>query len=114
MEQSRTAPAAANRLPGQIDQVPAKKADQRYLGPASGQRPAGGGCKRYFLQDAGKICHRDSRKLEQDLEDAIAGMAARLGLRKLPLLPSRQTVHLMAKAAVAVYESAVENQREPE
>ena len=54
------------------------------------------------------------RKLEHDLEDAIAGVLTHLGLRKLPLLPSRQTMHLMAKAAVAVYESAVENQREPE
>jgi len=31
-----------------------------------------------------------------------------MGLRKLPLLPSRHTMHLMAKAAVAVYEAAVE------
>jgi len=28
---------------------------------------------------------------------------------RLPLLPSQQTMHLMAKAAVAVYEAAVEN-----
>jgi hypothetical protein len=50
-------------------------------------------------------------KLERELEKAIAGVMARFGLRRLPLLPSRQTMHLMAKAAVAVYESAVENQR---
>jgi hypothetical protein len=50
------------------------------------------------------------RKLERDLEDAIAGVIVRLGLRKLPLLPARHTMHLMAKAAVAVYEAAVENQ----
>ena len=31
-------------------------------------------------------------------------------LKKLPLLPSQQTMHLMAKAAVTVYETAVENQ----
>ncbi len=54
------------------------------------------------------------RKLEHELEDAIAGVVARLGLRRLPLLPSQQTMHLMAKAAVAVYEAAVDNQREPE
>jgi hypothetical protein len=54
---------------------------------------------------------RTVRKLEHELEDAIAGVVARLGLRRLPLLPSQQTMHLMAKAAVAVYESAVENQR---
>ena len=50
-------------------------------------------------------------KLERELEDAISGVMARLGLRRLPLLPSQQTMHLMAKAAVAVYEAAVENQR---
>ena len=51
------------------------------------------------------------RKLERELERAIAEGVARLGVRRLPLLPSQQTMHLMAKAAVAVYESAVENQR---
>jgi hypothetical protein len=50
-------------------------------------------------------------RLENDLEDAISGVMAYLGLRRLPLLPSQQTMHLMAKAAVAVYESAVENQK---
>ena len=52
-------------------------------------------------------------KLERELEEAIAGVVASLG-RRLPLLPSQQTMHLMAKAAVAVYESAVENQRPEE
>lgn len=51
------------------------------------------------------------RKLEHELEEAIAGVVACLGLRRLPLLPSQQTMDLMAKAAVAVYEPAVENQR---
>ena len=32
-----------------------------------------------------------------------------MGLRKLPLLPALPTMHLMARAAVAVYEAAVEN-----
>ena len=49
-------------------------------------------------------------KLEQELEEAIAGVVTRMGLKKLPLLPSQQTFHLMAKAAVTVYEAAVENQ----
>ena len=53
-------------------------------------------------------------KLERELEEAIAGVVAHLGLRRLPLVPSQQTMHLMAKAAVAVYESAVENQRPEE
>ena len=38
----------------------------------------------------------------------------KMGLKKLPLLPSRQTMHLMAKAAVTVYEAAVENHRPEE
>ena len=53
---------------------------------------------------------RTVRRLEHDVEDAIAEVVARLGLRRLPLVPSQQTMHLMAKAAVTVYESAVENQ----
>lgn len=51
------------------------------------------------------------RKLEQELEDAIAEVIVRMGLKKLPLLPTRHTMHLMAKAAVTVYEAAIENQR---
>ena len=52
------------------------------------------------------------RKLEEEIEDAVAEVVVSMGLKKLPLMPSRQTVHLMAKAAVTVYEAAVENQRE--
>ena len=50
-------------------------------------------------------------RLEKKIEVAIAEVIMKMGLKKLPLLPSRQTMHLMAKAAVAVYEAAVENQR---
>ena len=53
-------------------------------------------------------------KLEEKIEEAIAEVIAKLGLKKLPLLPSQQTIHLMAKAAVAVYEAAVENLRPEE
>ena len=60
------------------------------------------------------IDERTVRKLERELEEAIAGVVARLGLRRLPLVPSQQTMHLMAKAAVSVYEAAVDSQREPE
>jgi len=49
-------------------------------------------------------------KLEGEIEEAIAEVIFELRLMKLPLLPSRHTMHLMAKAAVAVYEAAVENQ----
>jgi hypothetical protein len=47
--------------------------------------------------------------LEEDLEGAILNviMKAVKG-RRVPLLPSHQTVHLMAKAAVVVYETAVD------
>ena len=50
------------------------------------------------------------RKLERELEEAIAEVVTR---NRLPLTPSPQTMHLMAKAAVAVYEAAVENQGTP-
>ena len=49
------------------------------------------------------------RKLEKEIEKAIADVIFRLGLKRLPLLPSRHTMQMMAKAAVAVYEVAVEN-----
>ena len=48
-------------------------------------------------------------ELEDKIEDAIAEIIAKMGVRRLPLLPSQLTTHLMAKAAVAVYEAAVEN-----
>ncbi|MHB1038153.1 MAG: hypothetical protein ACYC35_27635 [Pirellulales bacterium] len=51
------------------------------------------------------------RKLEKELEKAIAEVVVnRLGLRRLPLLPTRHTIEMMAKAAAAVYEGAVEAQ----
>ena len=33
-----------------------------------------------------------------------------MGLKRLPLLPARPTLHLIAKAAVRVYKAVVENQ----
>jgi hypothetical protein len=50
------------------------------------------------------------RILEDELEDEIAKAIHRLGLKKLPLMPSQHTMKMMAKAATAVYEAAVENQ----
>jgi MinD-like ATPase involved in chromosome partitioning or flagellar assembly len=47
-------------------------------------------------------------KLEKALEKPILEVICRLGLKNLPLLPSHGTVQMMAKAAVAVYETAVE------
>ncbi len=49
-------------------------------------------------------------KLEAKTEDAIAEIMQKIGVRKLPISPVRRTLHLMAKAAVTVYEAAVENQ----
>ena len=57
---------------------------------------------------------RTVRSLERKLEDAVAEVIVGMGLKRLPLLPNRQTMHLMAKAAVAVYEAAVENQESRE
>jgi hypothetical protein len=53
------------------------------------------------------------RKLEKELHKAIVDVICRLGLKKLPLLPSHRTMEMMAKAATAVYEAAVENHRPP-
>jgi hypothetical protein len=49
------------------------------------------------------------RKLEKKLEDAIAEVIIGMGLGKLPLLPARSTMQMMAKAAAAVYEAVVED-----
>ncbi len=54
------------------------------------------------------------RRLEREIEGAIAEVIMRMGLKRLPLLPSRQTMHLMSKAAVAAYEAAVANQQTQE
>jgi hypothetical protein len=50
-------------------------------------------------------------KLEGKIEETIAEIIVKMGLKTLPLPPSLQTMHLIAKAAVAVYEAAVENKR---
>ncbi|MCA9065036.1 MAG: hypothetical protein KDA96_18325 [Planctomycetaceae bacterium] len=55
--------------------------------------------------------HRIVRKLEDELEKAIAAVFETTDREELPLDPHGPTVHLMAKAAVTVYEAAVENQR---
>ncbi len=44
-------------------------------------------------------------KLEGKIEDAIAEIIVRMGLKKLPLLPSRHTMHLMAMAACRLRDS---------
>jgi len=49
-------------------------------------------------------------KLEKQIEQALAEVIVGMGLKRLPLLPSRHTLHLMAKAAVTVYEAAAEQE----
>jgi hypothetical protein len=51
------------------------------------------------------------RKLERDLEKAIVEVVVHRNKNwKYPLMPSQHTMQMMAKAAAAVYETAVENQ----
>ncbi len=57
---------------------------------------------------------RTVEKLEAKIEEAVAEVIGKMGLKRLPLLPSRHTIQMMAKAAVAVYEAAVENQQRKE
>jgi hypothetical protein len=51
---------------------------------------------------------KKARKLEQELVKAIVEIVCRLGLRRLPLLPSHKTMKEMARPAVAVYEAEVD------
>ena len=60
----------------------------------------------------GNMDPKTAETFEQKIEEAIADIIVKMGLKKLPLLPARQTMHLMAKAAVTVYEAAVENRLE--
>ena len=53
-------------------------------------------------------------KLEKELYEAIADVICRHGVKKLPFLPSQRTMEMMAKAAVAVYEGAVEEREHRE
>lgn len=48
-------------------------------------------------------------QLEDQIEEAIAEILVKMGLKKLPLLPNQRIMHLMSKAAVTVYEAAVES-----
>jgi hypothetical protein len=57
------------------------------------------------------VDHRVVEQLEDKIERSVALICQSMGKGELPLLPSPRTMHLMAKAAVAVYEAAVENQQ---
>lgn len=56
---------------------------------------------------------RSIHQLEKELTKAIGDVVVvRLGLKHLPLLPSHRTLEMMAKAAVAVYEGAVDDRQQ--
>lgn len=48
-------------------------------------------------------------QLEEAIQESIAAAVKRLGTTRLPLKPTKRTLHLMAKAAVTVYEAAEES-----
>lgn len=50
-------------------------------------------------------------RLEAKIEEAITEVVLKMGLKKLPLLPARQTFQMMAKAAVAVYEAVAADEQ---
>lgn len=54
---------------------------------------------------------KTAETLEEKVEEAIAEVIVKMGLKKLSLLPSRHSFQMMVKTAVAVYEAAVENNR---
>ncbi len=51
---------------------------------------------------------KKAAKLERHLEQAIIEVTCQLGLKNLPLLPAHRTMKEMARAAVVVYEKAVD------
>ena len=51
---------------------------------------------------------KKAAKLERHLEKAIIDVICKFGLKNLPLLPAHRTMKEMARAAVAVYEKAVD------
>jgi hypothetical protein len=54
---------------------------------------------------------KNAHKLEQELTTAIGEVVCRLGLRRLPLLPSHKSMQEMARAAVTVYEAEVDRSK---
>ena len=64
-----------------------------------------------WFQENGLMDPKTVRKLEKKVTEAMADVIGRLGLKRLPMLPSHRTLEMMAKAAVAVYEVAEESSR---
>jgi|688.fasta_scaffold1239916_1 hypothetical protein len=52
---------------------------------------------------------RTVEALEDEIQPAMIQIVLKWNLERLPLLPDQRTFHLMAKAAVTVYETAVQN-----
>lgn len=57
----------------------------------------------------GKSATGETNLLADGTRDLNRSPTLWASLKKLPLLPNRRTMHLMAKAAVTVYEAAMEN-----
>jgi hypothetical protein len=55
----------------------------------------------FILRRAGLRDEKTVRKLEKRIEAAVLEVITDMGLKRLLLLPFQQTMHLMAKAAVA-------------
>jgi hypothetical protein len=49
------------------------------------------------------------RDMEHEIERAISAVVRRIGLKRLPLLPTPRTTHLMPNSAVTVSEATGEN-----
>jgi hypothetical protein len=64
---------------------------------------------RYFWESGPQY----RQKLEGKIEEVIAEVIVKMGLKEMPLLSCRRRTHPMAKAAVEVYRATVEtDQRE--
>jgi hypothetical protein len=57
--------------------------------------------------------HKQVEQLERRIEEELAAIMDDMNARHLPLVPSPRTLHLMAKAAVTVYEAAVDREPPP-
>jgi hypothetical protein len=53
-------------------------------------------------------------KLEDKIEKPVAGIIVKMGLKRLPLLPSRHTMHLMGEAAKAPSDDQQPGARRPD
>jgi hypothetical protein len=69
-------------------------------------------CEKAAAANGSRMDPKVVKRLERALEKAIIEVICRLGLRKLPLLPAHRTMTMMAKAAAAVYQEAVDGPKD--